>query len=128
MKIFIMIIICLSLSSCSSGSSAENYDRITHKKFKVFEENFENNTLKNINLEAATNHSFTLLKDFKDKDNTMLKVTLHKGDFVNNGHRAEFKKEVNEKVGDEMVYKIDFMIDKQYKDSKKMAVYFSTPW
>ncbi|QIK58241.1 hypothetical protein G7059_03465 [Erysipelothrix sp. HDW6A] len=54
----------------------------------------------------------------------MLKVTLHKGDFVNNGHRAEFKKEVNEKVGDEMVYKIDFMIDKQYKDSKKWQSIF----
>nr|BCB22867.1 Polysacc_lyase domain-containing protein [Erysipelothrix sp. 715] len=120
-KLIISVIIVLIQSGCASSL---DYDRLTDTEYLVFQETFEKGTLKNIKLESPNHNSFKIMEDFKDKNNHMLKVLLRQGDYVNNGNRAEFKKDVGEKIDDEILYKVDFMVDKQYIDSSEWQSIF----
>ncbi|WP_159633972.1 heparin lyase I family protein [Erysipelothrix anatis] len=116
MKI-LSVIVLLLLSGCSIHKEQSDYSKLIDESNLVFREDFEGGNLKALSLEGTKKESFVIMSDFKDKKNHMLKVSLEQNDIVNNGNRAEFKKDLNEKSGDILLYKVDFMIDKQYPNS-----------
>lgn len=124
-KVFFLLIFLLLISACTSSKSQKNrIDRLTNESNIVLKENFENGLSNLLLYEKANNSAFIVMNDFHNSSNKMLKVTLEQDDIVNNGNRAEFKVIVNEKVGDEMVYQVEFMIDNQYIDSEKFQSIF----
>lgn len=131
-KLLFLVAVSFFLTGCIKDNEIDNYLNnlnLSNKAKIIFSENF-NDELKNtkVKYEKANNSQFLIMKDFKDPNNNMLKITLQQGEIVNNGNRAEFKAVIDDNMynslGDEIIYQVDFMIDKQYIDRKEWQSIF----
>lgn len=83
----------------------------------VLNENFENGKNEKINFERDNNKSISYVMDPFSEKNTVLKLTLHPGDTVNNGHRVEITNNNEQSPGDEFIYAYKFLLDRNYNES-----------
>lgn len=81
------------------------------------QDKFEKGKIDEINFERAKSESIKYVLDPFSEKNTVMSLTLHPGDVVNNGHRVEFTYNDLQGPGDEYIYAYKFLIDRNYIES-----------